>query len=177
MEQSLPMAFWVEELVALLIILTAVFLTIFNMPGNTLLLLSYLGFILFDQPRYLDMQTVLLMVLLYAAGEIWDFCIGYLGIRRENISWSAVALIGVGTLLGTLAGTAVLPILGSVAGGALGAFATAYVYQYWSTKDTDAARNLAYKAARNQFVALLGKLLVTVLISILFAKQIFSCHM
>lgn len=176
MEQALPMAFWTEEIVALFCILLAILLTIFNLPGNTLLLLAYLGYILLDEPRYLNMQTVLLMVLLYALGEIWDFCISYLGIKREHVSWLAVFFIGAGTLLGTIIGTAVLPILGSVIGGACGAFVVAYVYQYWCTRNTDEACTLALKAARNQFIALIGKLIVTVLIACLFAQQIFLCR-
>lgn len=175
MEQALPMSFWMEDILALFIILLAIFLTIFNLPGNTLLLLGYLGYILLDEPRYLNMQTVLLMVLLYALGEIWDFCISYLGIKREHISWLAVAFIGAGTLAGTGVGTVVLPVLGSVIGGAAGAFLAAFAYQYWCTRDTGNAYNLAFKAARNQFIALIGKLVVTVLIACLFARQIFSC--
>lgn len=75
MEQAFPSVFWLEDILALFIILLAILLTIFNLPGNTLLLLGYLGYILVDEPRYLNMQTVLLMVLLDALGEIWDFCI------------------------------------------------------------------------------------------------------
>jgi hypothetical protein len=37
------------------------------------------------------------------------------------------------------------------------------------------AYSLAFKAARNQFIALIGKLVVTVLIACIFARQIFSC--
>ena len=174
MEQGLPTVFWMQEILAVLIILLAILLTIFNLPGNTLLVIGYLGYVLLDGPRYLNMHTAMLMILLYALGEIWDFCISYLGIKRENISWIAVGLIGVGTLIGTIAGTAFLPILGSVIGGAAGAFIMAYVYQYWCTRSTDQARMLAWKAARNQFIALIGKLVVTVLIACIFAKQIFS---
>ena len=120
MEQAFPSVFWLEDILALFIILLAILLTIFNLPGNTLLLLGYLGYILVDEPRYLNMQTVLLMVLLYALGEIWDFCISYLGIKREHISWLAVTFIGSGTLIGTCVGTMFLPVLGSVIGGAAG---------------------------------------------------------
>ena len=176
MEQAFPSVFCLFFILALFIILLAILLTIFNLPGNTLLLLGYLGYILVDEPRYLNMQTVLLMVLLYALGEIWDFCISYLGIKREHISWLAVTFIGGGTLIGTCVGTMFLPVLGSVIGGAAGAFLAAFAYQYWCTRDTQNAYNLAFKAARNQFIALIGKLVVTVLIACLFARQIFSCN-
>jgi hypothetical protein len=168
-----PMAFWVEWALAAAIIIIAFFMTVCNLPGNTVMMFTCLLFAFFDEARYFDIRIISAMILFYAFGEIWEFCVSFFGIKREKVSWWAVGVISLGTLGGTLAGTAFIPVLGSVIGGACGAFGVAYLYEYFRTRSRSDAVFLAWKAAKNQFIAIVGKLVATFAMALLLARQIF----
>ncbi|MCD8174432.1 MAG: hypothetical protein LUD41_00545 [Phascolarctobacterium sp.] len=51
------------------------------------------------------------------------------GIKRSDIHWSAVILIGIGGIIGTDIGTGFFLILGSFIGGVIGAFVVAFAYE------------------------------------------------
>ena len=123
------MEFLVERVFAGLLAVLCPLLTIFDLPGNSILLLSGLGFAFFDEAMYFNGRILSAMVLIYALGEAWEFCVSLFGIKKEKVSWWAVFLIGLGGFIGTLLGTAVFPILGSIIGGVLGASATAFLYE------------------------------------------------
>ena len=114
------MEFLVERVFAGLLAVLCPLLTIFDLPGNSILLLSGLGFAFFDEAMYFNGRILSAMVLIYALGEAWEFCVSLFGIKKEKVSWWAVFLIGLGGFIGTLLGTTVFPILGSIIGGVLG---------------------------------------------------------
>lgn len=164
-----------EWLAAACLILLAFALALFDLPGNTLMIAGSLGFAFYDGAKYFDVRLISAMILVYALGEVWEFALSFFGIKKQvkDLSWGAVFLIGCGTFAGAVAGTAVLPIAGSVFGGAGGAFLVAYLYEYLRSRDMQGAGTLAWQAARMQFIAMLGKLVATVILAILLAKQIF----
>ena len=86
---------------------------------------------------------------------------------------SVVGLIGIGTFIGAVLGTGVFPVFGSVLGGAMGSFVMAFVYEYSQTMDCDDAFELAWKAAKLQFIAIIGKVVAAAAMAILLVKQIF----
>lgn len=113
----------VERIFAIFIAISGPILTIFDLPGNTLLLLTSLMFAFFDEVLYFNGRLLSAMVLIYALGEFWEFCVGLFGIKRSKVSWFAVIFIALGSFAGTLLGTLIFPILGSLLGGMAGAFA------------------------------------------------------
>lgn len=112
------------------------------------------------------------MVLIYAVGECWEFCVELFGIKRKKVSWTAVLIIALGGFVGTLLGTMIFPILGSLIGGMAGAFVTAFVYEFVRTGMSADAVQLALAAAKMRFLAIIGKLAAGIALSALLVKQV-----
>ena len=71
----------VERTFAIFIAISGPILTIFDLPGNTLLLLTSLMFAFFDEVLYFNGRLLSAMVLIYALGEFWEFCVFLSGIK------------------------------------------------------------------------------------------------
>lgn len=167
------MDFVVERALAAFVAVLGPLLTIFDLPGNTLLLLTGLGFAFFYENIYFSGRLLSAMILIYALGEAWEFCVSLFGIKRQKVSWLAVLLIGAGGFVGTVLGTAVLPILGSIIGGMIGSAVMAFVYELARTGMRGDALHLAWEAAKMRFFALIGKLAAGIALAALLVKQVF----
>ena len=157
------MEYFLEALAAAFIVIVGPLLTLVGLPGNTLMLLAGIGFACFDEAKYFDGRILSALVLIYVFGELWEFIVSFFGIRRHKLPWSVVGLIGIGTFIGAVLGT----------GGAMGSFVMAFVYEYSQTMDCDDAFELAWKAAKLQFIAIIGKVVAAAAMAILLVKQIF----
>lgn len=162
----------VERTFAIFIAISGQILTIFDLPGNTLLLLTSLMFAFFDEVLYFNGRLLSAMVLIYALGEFWEFCVGLFGIKRSKVSWFAVIFIALGSFAGTLLGTLIFPILGSLLGGMAGAFAAAFAYELARTGISADAMHLAWTAAKMRFLAIMGKLAAGIALAALLLKQV-----
>lgn len=167
------MDFVVERALAVFVALLGPLLTIFDLPGNTLVLLTGLGFAFFNENIYFSGRLLSAMILIYAIGEAWEFCVSLFGIKRQKVSWAAVFIIGAGGFVGTLLGTAALPILGSIVGGMAGTACMAFVYELARTGIRSDALHLAWEAAKMRFFALIGKLAAGIALAALLLKQVF----
>lgn len=167
------MQLFLEWLVAGIIVVLGPMLTIFDLPGNSLMMLTSLGFAFYDEAKYFDMRLLSAMVLIYVLGEAWEFCVSLFGIKRYKVSWVAVLFIGVGGFFGTLIGTGFFPILGSFVGGVCGAFVTAFIYEYLRSGMRQDAWHLAWETAKMRFLALIGKMCAGIALAILLVKQIY----
>lgn len=162
----------VERTIAIFIAVLGPILTIFDLPGNTLLLVTSFIFAFFDEAMYFQGKLLSAMILIYAVGEAWEFCVELFGIKRKKVSWSAVFLIGLGGFIGTLLGTLIFPILGSLLGGMAGAFVSAFLYELHRTGISAQAMELAWAAAKMRFLALIGKLAAGIALAALLIKQV-----
>ena len=167
------MQLFLEWLVAGIIVVLGPILTIFDLPGNSLMMLTSLGFAFYDEAKYFDMRLLSAMVLIYVLGEAWEFCVSLFGIKRYKVPWVAVLFIGVGGFFGTLIGTGFFPILGSFVGGVCGAFVTALIYEYLRSGMRQDAWHLAWETAKMRFLALIGKMCAGIALAILLVKQIY----
>lgn len=167
------MQLFLEWLVAGIIVVLGPMLTIFDLPGNSLMMLTSLGFAFYDEAKYFDMRLLSAMVLIYVLGEAWEFCVSLFGIKRYKVPWVAVLLIGIGGFFGTLIGTGFFPILGSFVGGVCGAFVTAFIYEYLRSGMRQDAWHLAWETAKMRFLALIGKMCAGIALAILLVKQIY----
>ncbi|MEE3380764.1 MAG: DUF456 family protein [Succiniclasticum sp.] len=165
--------YMLEALLAAVCIVAGLLLAFFGLGGNTLLVLTGLGFAFFDSGRFFDARLVAAIILVYALGELWEFTVSFFGIKTERVPWWGVFLIGCGTLTGSLLGTMALPVFGSLLGGAAGSFLMAYAYEYHRTRDCKNCGTLAWEAAKMQFMAMLGKWVAAIALAILVAKLIF----
>ncbi|MBQ8690902.1 MAG: DUF456 domain-containing protein [Phascolarctobacterium sp.] len=167
------MQLFLEWLVAGIIVVLGPMLTIFDLPGNSMMMLTSLGFAFYDEAKYFDMRLLSAMVLIYVLGEAWEFCVSLFGIKRYKVPWVAVLFIGIGGFFGTLIGTGFFPILGSFVGGVCGAFVTAFIYEYLRSGMRQDAWHLAWETAKMRFLALIGKMCAGIALAILLVKQIF----
>ena len=161
-----------QWIIAAMVAFIGPILTIFDLPGNTLMLLAGLGFAFYDESLYFNGRLLSAMVLIYAFGECWEFCVSLFGIKKEKVSWLAVFLIGVGGFIGTIVGTGAFPILGSFIGGLVGAFLAAFSYEYLRSGMSSNALDLAVKAAKMRFLALIGKLAAGFSLAVLLIKMV-----
>ena len=167
------MQLFLEWLVAGIIVVLGPMLTVFDLPGNSLMMLTSLGFAFYDEAKYFDMRLLSAMVLIYVLGEAWEFCVSLFGIKRYKVPWVAVLFIGIGGFFGTLIGTGFFPILGSFVGGVCGAFVTAFIYEYLRSGMRQDAWHLAWETAKMRFLALIGKMCAGIALAILLVKQIY----
>lgn len=167
------MQLFLEWLVAGIIVVLGPLLTVFDLPGNSLMMLTSLGFAFYDEAKYFDMRLLSAMVLIYVLGEAWEFCVSLFGIKRYKVPWVAVLFIGIGGFFGTLIGTGFFPILGSFVGGVCGAFVTAFIYEYLRSGMRQDAWHLAWETAKMRFLALIGKMCAGIALAILLVKQIY----
>ena len=162
----------IEKVIVVLIVILGPLLTIFDMPGNTLILFTSLGFAFFDENLFFNGKILSAMILIYLLGECWEFCVELFGIKKEKVSWSAVFLIGLGGFVGTVLGTAVFPVFGSIIGGMIGAFVVAFIYELAHTGISSKAFHLAWQAAKMCFLALIGKMAAGIALAALLVKQV-----
>ena len=162
----------IEKVIVVLIVILGPLLTIFDMPGNTLILFTNLGFAFFDENLFFNGKILSAMILIYLLGECWEFCVELFGIKKEKVSWSAVFLIGLGGFVGTVLGTAVFPVFGSIIGGMIGAFVVAFIYELAHTGISSKAFHLAWQAAKMRFLALIGKMAAGIALAALLVKQV-----
>lgn len=167
------MEFLAEKILAVIVAVICPFLTIFDLPGNSIMLLTGIGLAFFDEARYFSGRLLSVMILTYLLGEAWEFCVALFGIKKEKVSWLAVLLIALGGFVGTLLGTAFLPVLGSIIGGMAGAGITAFFYELARTGIRKDAAHLALVAAKTRFFALLGKVVAAITLAVLLLKQVY----
>ena len=82
-------SYMLEWLAAVCLILVAVAMALFDLPGNTLMAGCCLGFAFYDPSKYFDIRIISAVILIYALGEIWEFVLSFFGIKRQvkDISW------------------------------------------------------------------------------------------
>lgn len=149
-----------------------VVLTMLGLAGNTLLMFLAAVYGVYDNFVHMSGSVLAWMLILYLIGEAWEFIIAFLGIRREKLSYSKIIVIGIGSIIGSFFGTAILPILGSVVGAAIGAFVTAYTVEMLSGYERSHAWRIAYIAASMQILALGGKVIIGCIMFILFIANV-----
>ena len=160
-----------QGILAVLAGLLGVSLTIFDLPGNTLMLGSIFAFAFFAKPQ-LDIPYLLAALMVYLLGEIWESGMSFFGIKKEKVSWGAVFVIGIGGFIGTIIGTGFFPILGSFIGGCIGAYLAAFAFTYLQSGNKDNAFYIAWQAAKVRFLAMLGKMTAAFVLAVLLVNLV-----
>ena len=165
------MEHWLASIVLYLVIMFCLLLTFLSLMGNVWLMASAVVFAIYEDFSRFNEEFLFYLFLVFAAGEIWEFFMAFFGIKRKNVSWTTVFFIGIGTIIGVIVGTGILPLFGSVAGGALGACITAFAIEYGKNKNKADAWNLALLAFKTQLLAILGKITAGVVMASMMVLQ------
>lgn len=168
------MEFFVEWAFGALIIVLGPLLTLLDLPGNTVMLAAGIGYAFFDEARYFDGRLLSALVLVYAFGEIWEFIVsffwytptqGIVGCGIFDCCWhfywlllSAQAFSRCWVLFWVVP---LVHIWWPLATNICGPAAKTMLFE------------LAWKAAKTQFVAMLGKIVASFAMALLLLKQIF----
>lgn len=171
-KEDTDLEFVLQKILAILVIVLGPFLALFDLPGNTIVICTAVGLGLYAE-EFWQPELFCLMFIIYACGELWEFVISLFGIRKEKASWFACFVIGIGGFCGAIAGTAVVPVLGSFFGGVIGAFITAFCYEYMRGKSNGDALHLAWASAKMRFLAILGKFAAGIGLGVCLFKLVF----
>ena len=162
---------WFGNVILYIVVMICLFLTFLSMMGNVWLLGTAVAFAFYDNFMRFNEEFLLYLLLVFAAGELWEFFISFFGIKRKNVSWATVLVIGIGTIVGVIVGTAILPLFGSVAGGVAGSGIMAFTIEYKKNSSKADAWNLALLAMKTQLLAALGKITAGVVMASMMILQ------
>jgi uncharacterized protein YqgC (DUF456 family) len=171
---------------ALLVILCTLawLLSLIALPGNWLIVAAAVLFAwLFpsDVGHGMRWSTVAAVIGLAVLGEVIEFGAGAAGAAKKGASRRAIALSIVGAMLGSIGGLAIgtpIPILGSfimaVVGGAIGAFAGAYLGEAWKGRSEEERRAAGRGAFSGRLLGTAGKLAVGAVMVVIVAWDAFT---
>lgn len=158
-------ALWLNLLVSALFLI-GMGLTFLSLPGNTLIFLLALFFGFYEGFTGITYKVLLLLLALLISGELTEFFTGAMAVRRAAASKSTFKAAVAGAFLGGLLGTAVLPLIGSLVGAVLGVFIASYLAEYLSTANAQKSKQVAFHAAKGQFLGTVIKSIISILMVI-----------
>ena len=148
---------------------------LFSLPGTWLMILfpALLKWWQPDQVRF--SWTVLGVAVGFAVlGEVLEFMLGAVGLRRAGGSRRAAALAIVGSFVGGITGTALpVPIVGTLIGVCLGAFIGALIGDLWAGRTVSQSVAAGRGAAVGSFWGTISKLAVGAVILVMLAIAAF----
>ncbi len=152
----------VLKLLLMLVLIGGIFLTAIGFAGNWLILLIALGYGWYDGFSHLEYSALVIIVVIFVVGELLEFLAGLIGAKRHKAAKRTIPAAMLGAFIGGIWGTGMLPLIGSVAGAVLGAYAAAAVAEYSKNQDWTRAQEVALGVAKGQFVGVFAKLLAAV---------------
>jgi len=155
-----------------IIILAGVILTMVGLPGNVLIVLGGLIYGYYDHFEHVDYRVLAIIIGVFILGELVEFWSGLLGAKKEKASKRAMLAAFLGTVLGGIWGTAILPLIGSILGALCGAFVITAVAEYTKTKNKEQARRVAIGVLKGQIVGMIFKVAAAVGMAIALLYQL-----
>jgi hypothetical protein len=162
---------FINLLISLLILVLLLF-TALDWAGNLFILLLAIAYSFYHNFTNITLQILIFMAIIFIAGELWEFFIGVLGVKRENVSWLTVLIISIGTFIGAIIGTTILPLIGTVLGSALFGGGIAFFIEYLKNKNKKDAFKLAWITFKAQILARFGKIVAGIVMSVLFLANL-----
>lgn len=155
---------WAMEYTVMLInilfsvmIVGGVIMTMVGLPGNVIIVLTGLAYGYYEHFENMDYIALGIVVGVFIISEAIEFWAGLIGAKKEKASKRAVLAAFVGTLLGGIWGTAILPLIGSILGAFVGAFIITALAEYTKTKDKEQAKRVATGVLKGQILGIIVK--------------------
>ncbi len=152
----------ITKIVLMAVLLFGIVLTAAGFAGNWLILFAAIGYAWYDGFQHLEYAALSIIAVIFISGEILEFVSGIIGARRKKAAKRTIPAAMLGAFIGGIWGTGMLPLLGSLAGAVLGAYAAAAIAEYSKVKDWDAAQEVALGVAKGQFAGAVLKLFAAV---------------
>ena len=160
METALAITGWT---LFVILILTGVALNAVGLWGSWVILVTVAGAWLLSGFEHFSILCLVILTLLATAGEILESVAASYGATRFGGSRKAFLTIVAGGILGAIAGTPILPIIGSLAGAIAGAFIAAALYEFIvMERSTGASLWTGVGAVLGRLAGAFAKLLVAV---------------
>lgn len=137
-------------------------MTMVGLPGNILIVVIGLFYGYYDGFEHVDYVVLVIIAGVFILGEVIEFWAGFIGAKKEKASKRAVAAAFIGTILGGIWGTVILPLIGSILGALCGAFVITAIAEYTKTKNKEKARRVAIGVLKGQIVGMVFKVATAV---------------
>lgn len=150
-------------------------LGLMGLPGTWLLLALAGGAEWITEPRLFSGGTAIAAVLLAVAGEAWEFLASSTTAKRAGAGRRGAVGALLGGIAGALAGTLLIPvpIIGTLVGGGLGAFALSSALERDGGRDLGESLRVGRAAAAGQLLGVLGKTVAGVGVYVLLVVALF----
>jgi uncharacterized protein YqgC (DUF456 family) len=162
----------IMNIACVVFILGGVIITAIGLPGNTLILLTGLAYGYYDHFQNIDYAILVIVFGIYITGEVIEFVAGLVGAKKEKASKRAMLAPFIGTIVGGIWGTALLPIIGSLLGALLGAYVVTFLAEYSKTKDIIQAKRVANGVLKGQVFGIMIKSASAVSMAILLIYKV-----
>lgn len=147
---------------------------LFYVPGNWLMILTTLGAAWWLREHDLfSVGTFIAIVVLALAGEIIEFFAGFGGAKKAGAGWKASLAAILGAIVGAVVGTGILPVIGTLLGGCIGAGLATWGVETLSGQLPDQAMKSGVGAGTGAFVGTLTKFLLGCVIWLIIAIAAF----
>lgn len=131
-----------------------------GLPGLFLICGGYLGYGLLSGNMAWSFFFILLFVA--AVGEVSDWVVSIVGAKKYGTSRNGIIGAIVGGILGAIIGAPVF-LVGSVLGMLAGAFSGAFIFEYYSSRNREAALKSAIGALLGKITAIATKLILSII--------------
>ena len=162
--------------ILVLINLLWLMLVLFGLPGNWLMVLmtSLFAWWTWDR-RPFSGGLLIAIAVLAAAGELIEFLGGTVGARRAGASWRASCAGILGAIVGALVGTILCPVLfvGTIVGACLGVALAVWLVETSRGEHTELSFQRAVGAGIGEFLGILSKFVVGIVIWLTIAVAAF----
>lgn len=158
---------FINLLISLLILVLILF-TALDWAGNFFILLLATAYTIYHNFTNMSLHMLIFLAVIFIVGELWEFFVGVLGIKKHNVSWVTVFLISIGTFIGAIIGTAIFPIIGTVLGSAIFGGGLAFFIEYLKNRNKKDALKLAWITFKAQILARFGKIIAGTAMSVVF---------
>ena len=168
-----------------LTLLCQIFLPVIGLAGPLLILLGLPGTWLLlalaglaewiTEPRLFGTPVLVIAVALAVAGEVWEALSSSVRARRAGAGRRGSIGALAGGICGALLGTMLIPIpvVGTLIGGGLGAFALSSGLERSGGKSADSAFRIGRAAATGHMIGLAGKLIAGLVVYVMLVTALY----